>query len=223
MKKERNILEFDQQSNIFDKMSHFFYKKRNKNKDFTLISRDCIGGFVYHQLGLRFLSPTINLFITPEDFNYFCLYLKEYMAGELKEIHLPDITYPVGELAPIKGSEICSPIKIHFMHYENFTQAYTKWNERKERINWNNIYVLSSFCYPVEIESFSNGLAKKWNEIKYKKVMLVDKPYGFENEYVIKKPKDCNEYAWLLFIPGKYITWKRTFNKFNFINFLNKK
>ena len=44
---------------------------KTENKNFTIIARDCVGGILYHQLGERFLSPTINLFFTPEDFNYF--------------------------------------------------------------------------------------------------------------------------------------------------------
>lgn len=51
--------------------------RANKNADFTLIARDCVCGVLYHQLGLKFRSPTINLFFTPEDFNWFCPHLKQ--------------------------------------------------------------------------------------------------------------------------------------------------
>ena len=59
------------------------FRNSVKNNDITLITRDCIGGILYHQLGRKFLSPTINLFLTPTDFNYFCLYLKEYIDFSL--------------------------------------------------------------------------------------------------------------------------------------------
>ena len=38
-------------------------KKRLENKDFSLLVGNCLGGYVYHQLGLPFTSPTINLMI----------------------------------------------------------------------------------------------------------------------------------------------------------------
>ena len=195
------------------------FQRQNKNKDFTLIARDCIGGILYHQLGLKFLSPTINLFFTPEDFNYFCLYLKEYIDCDLKESKEEDIEYPVGILAPINRK----PIKVHFMHYESFDEAKEKWNERKSRINWDNIYVCSSFAYSKEVATFTPELVEKWNKIKYKKVVLVDKKYGFDDEIIIAKPEECLEYAWLLFSPNKNNEWRRTFNDFNFIKFLNEK
>ena len=194
------------------------FQKKNENKDFTLIARDCVGGVLYHQLGLKFLSPTINLFLSPEDFNCFCLNLKDYLDGELKE-HLCEEKYPVGMLHPRKGSKL-KPIRIDFMHYPSFEEAYRKWNERKERINWDNMFVVSTFCYPNETNKFNKKLVEDWNKIKYKKVVLVDKKYGFAGEFVIKKPKECKDYAWLLYQPNNE-KWERTFNEFDFIEFLN--
>ena len=193
------------------------FRLSNKNEDFTLISRDCIGGILYHQLGLKFLSPTINLFLTPKDFNLFCLHLKDYIYSELVELKDEKVDYPVGILTPSKTSR--RSIRVDFMHYETFEEAKTKWDERKSRINWDNIYVVSSFCYPGEVKTLSPKLIKDWNKIKYKKVVLVDQKYGFDDERVIQKPKYPKEYAWLLeYVRG---SWKRKFNRFDFIKFLN--
>lgn len=206
---------------IENNTNEFFYKLKNKNKDFTLIARDCIGGIVYNQLGLRFLSPTINLFFIPEDFNDFCLHLKEYINGDLKEFKDENTNYPVGIIYPSKNASVNKPIRVDFMHYESFEKAKAKWDERKSRINWNNLFVVSSLCYPKEINSLSDKLITEWNQIKYKKVIFVDKPYGFDDEFVIAKPKKCDEYAWLLCSTNKKNPWKRVFNKFDFIKFLN--
>ena len=197
---------------------------RNKvtNKDFTLIARDCVGGILYHQLGLKFLSPTINLFFIPEEFNFFCLNLKEYMAGELEELINNDTPYPVGLIYPVKGSPISRPVRVDFMHYDSFEQAKIKWNERKQRINWDNIFVLSTFCYEPETITLTPQLIDDWNKIPYKKAILVNQKYGFDEEFVIDKPKECTEFAWLLFTPGEKPSWRRTFNEFNFIKFLNR-
>lgn len=189
------------------------------NKDITIIARDCVGGILYHQLGLRFLSPTINLFFVPEDFNYFCLHLKEYISTELIELKDSDDSYPIGVLYPKEPK--LKPLKVHFLHYNSFIEAKEKWIERKNRINWNNIYVISTFCYPKEVATFSKELVDNWNKIKFKKVVLVDKKYGFDNEFIINKPSECQDYAWLLFANDKDDPEKRVFNEFDFVNFLN--
>ena len=197
------------------------FRSKNNNKDFTLISRDCVGGALYHQLGLRFLSPTINLFMSPEDFNIFCLNLREYIFGELKEFKDAKVNYPVGMLYPRKESGLMNPVRIDFMHYSSFENAKEKWDERSKRINWDNIYVLSTITYKREIESISDNLIKNWNNISYKKVMLVNKRYGFNGEFVVNKPEKTEEYAWLLAKSEE--GWGQEFNQFDFIKFLHKR
>lgn len=55
-------------------------RKRLKNNEFSIISNDCTGGVIYHDLGLRFTSPTINLFFEPyEDYLYFLSNIKDYL------------------------------------------------------------------------------------------------------------------------------------------------
>lgn len=39
-------------------------KQLLKNKNFSLISSNCLGGFMLHNLNIRFNTPTINLFFT---------------------------------------------------------------------------------------------------------------------------------------------------------------
>ena len=37
-------------------------RKRLKNRSFSLVTNNCIGGIISHDMHLRFLSPTVNLF-----------------------------------------------------------------------------------------------------------------------------------------------------------------
>lgn len=48
------------------------YKKNIQNKNFTIISSNCIGGLIYHDLGMQFKSPTINMYIKANDFIKLC-------------------------------------------------------------------------------------------------------------------------------------------------------
>ena len=81
--------------------------------------------------------------------------------------------------------------------------------------------MVNSCCYSTEVDSLEEKDIKKWNEIKYPKVMLVESAFGFENEFIIKKPEDCKEFAWLLFQKDKSKDL-RVFNDFDFITFINK-
>lgn len=106
-------------------------RARLKNKDITLICSNCAGGIIYHWLGLKFNSPFINLYMTGEDYIKALENWNEFLNAEILEDTHNNMSYPVG--IGYLG------IKIHFMHYANFEEAINKWNERKLRINFNNI------------------------------------------------------------------------------------
>lgn len=57
-----------------------------RNHDFTIISSNCVGGIIYHELGERFLSPTINLWFEPNDFLKFASNFDFYLSQDLIEI-----------------------------------------------------------------------------------------------------------------------------------------
>lgn len=108
-------------------------KRKLKNKNFTIFSSNCVGGVIYHSLGLRFLSPTINLWIEPKDFIKILSYPEKYLKSNLiKEYSTDKFPYPVG---------IIKDVKIYGQHYSSFEELKTKWNERVQRINWNNVIV----------------------------------------------------------------------------------
>lgn len=62
------------------------YRKAGQEmpQDVTILSNNCLGGVICHELGLRFLSPTINLWMTPSDFIKYCANLRHYSACKLR-------------------------------------------------------------------------------------------------------------------------------------------
>lgn len=110
---------------------------RLRNENFSIISKDCIGGIIAHNLNVRFDSPTVNLWFNAEDFVKFCKELKFYLSEPLIEYRTSQKNYPVGTLG--SGQKL---ITVNFMHYDNFTQAKEKWEERKSRIRWDNLYFI---------------------------------------------------------------------------------
>lgn len=123
---------------------------------FTLISQNCIGGVIYHDLGMQFLSPTINTFIPEPDFIKFALNLRYYMKQEL--VMRWEEEYPVGMLGDVE---------IHFMHFETCAEAKECWDRRKKRINWGKIIVLST-----DRDGFDDAVYEQWKQISYPKVLF---------------------------------------------------
>lgn len=111
-----------------------FEKKKLRNSDFSIFSDTCIAGIIYHDLGLQFKSPTINVLISASDFVKLLKDLKTYLNSELIFIHT-SANYPVAMLLDVR---------INFLHYKTEEEARQKWEERKNRINWDNMFVICS-------------------------------------------------------------------------------
>ncbi len=107
-------------------------RKRLKNDNFSIICSNCIGGTIYNRLGKQFLSPTINLWFYQKDFLKFIQNIHYYLSLELRFID-SNRNYPVGML-----DDIC----IYFLHYHSEEDAKTSWNRRKERINFDNLFII---------------------------------------------------------------------------------
>ncbi len=138
-------------------------RKRNKNIAPSIICNNCVGGVISHNLGLRFNSPTVNLFIGQKDYLAFCINLKDYLGAELIECPDVDRPYPVGMLRP-SNHELPS-IKIFFQHYATFKEAKKKWEDRSSRVDFNNLFfiweVYDSLTPMEDVKTFDNLPIKK--------------------------------------------------------------
>ena len=126
----------------------------------TFISQNCIGGVLYHDLGLQFLSPTINTFIPEPGFVKLALNLRHYMEQDL--VLRWGEEFPIGTLGDVE---------IHFMHYETCKEAKEAWDRRKARINWNKIFVIGT-----DRDGFDADAYKQWKQIPYPKILFTAHP-----------------------------------------------
>lgn len=117
----------------------YYNRKRIKNKKFTLISKDCTGGMLLSELGLRLDTPTINACFHAGDFVKFCANLRYYLSHDMVENKENSLKmgYPVGILG-----DYSKEVRVWFMHYENFSYAKAKWKERSSRVHWDNIFII---------------------------------------------------------------------------------
>lgn len=107
---------------------------RLKNRNPTIIASNCNGEFIYYDMKLPFLTPTINLSFDMNDYVRLLENLRWYMEQPITPCVDERFDYPCGMLADVE---------IRFNHYKTFEEAVAKWEERKQRINWDNLYIIA--------------------------------------------------------------------------------
>lgn len=192
-------------------------RDKNKNKQCTIICNNCVGGVIYHNLGMRFDSPTINLSIRGEDYLEFCKNFKYYMSCDLVENQI-EVTadYPIGTLVPQDDQHI--PIKIHFEHYKTFAEAKSKWMERCRRVDYENIYFIWEFYdtkYDFRLASEFDNLP-----VKHKMILTHNKFPEIKNGCYISCYVEDKPVAKILEYNGR--SGKRYLDEFDYVGFINR-
>lgn len=192
---------------IRDKKYEESLQKKLKVSGFSIICSSCMGGVIYHRLGEKFLSPTVNLWINQKEFLKMVKDLKKYMKYDLIFINQTQYKFPVAKL---------NDIFIYFNHSKTNEEARELWNRRRERINYDNLYIIMydrDGITKEEILSLQNVPCKN-------KVVFSDKSYP-EIDYIKTiKPnlKKINGISLL----DKDLFLRRTFEKkFDFVKWLN--
>ncbi len=150
-------------------------KGQLKADNFSIISQNCIGGVLYSDMKMQFLSPTINTFIPEPDFIKFVSNLEYYINQEIVMSWAEE--YPVGLL---------DDVHVHFMHYDTCYEAKESWNRRKKRINWNNILILAT-----DRDGFDDCVYDVWKKLPYNKVLFTVNPFYTEDCIHIDDKDNC--------------------------------
>lgn len=103
-----------------------------RNKQPSFLCPNCIGGILFHDLGIQFRSPTVNLMMTQTDFAKFVLDMDAYLQKDLEFFHTKEYDCPCARLGDIT---------IHFTHYHTREEAAAKWKERAGRLDRENLFV----------------------------------------------------------------------------------
>ncbi len=142
-------------------------RDRLHTDDVTIISANCNGGIVSHDLGLQFRSPTVNLFIPANDFIKFCEKLEHYLSID-ELVECTDIAKTKGANYPVAYLD---DILLFLVHYSSVEEAQRRWNERKKRINWNNIAIMAT-----DRDGMTDELKDRFEKLPYRKVMFTHLP-----------------------------------------------
>jgi uncharacterized protein (DUF1919 family) len=110
---------------VLDNVRRALRRRRLRATNFSIVANNCWGGEVYKDLGLRYASPFIGLFIYPD---HYLRLLRDFD----RLIRLPitfvdgDLTYPIGLLG--------KDVEIHFLHYRDVAEVREKWSRRAARL-----------------------------------------------------------------------------------------
>lgn len=137
--------------------------------NFSIISQNCWGGSVYEDLNSIYKTPTVGLFFYAPCFNKFVNDLKNSIETPLsfiqkskyKEANIyrtNTFAYPIG---------LINNIEIHFLHYKDEIEAKEKWNKRKQRINWDKLFIASS-----DRDRMTSSLMQEFDKLPYKNKVL---------------------------------------------------
>ena len=181
------------------------------NKDFSLLSSNCIGGFILHDLALKFNSPFINLWMSPGDYIQYLENIEYYQDKTLRFINDNSRPYPVG---------ILEDVKIYFQHYKSEEEALDKWEKRSKRINMDNLFVIMTDrdgCTYNDLARFDS-----LDQYKYKVVFTNRKYPEFRSAYFIPgyENEDSVGQCWMY---TSKISRKRVYDIFPYIDWFNGK
>ena len=115
----------------------------------------------------------------PSDFVEFCINLKHYLSCEIKPLPSLKIDYLSSFLFCDIGGLLAG-----FGHTnDSYDKIIKKWNERKERVNYDNIIVICTDRNVLQkpFTKCTSETVKRFGEIPYKKVLfsVVDYKYKY--------------------------------------------
>ena len=152
------------------KVIAIFFRIGLKNRNFSILSNNCWGGVIYDKYALPYSSPTIGLWIPPNDYIKFLKNIDFYKKQKMEQI-----SYEESHVANLlikrsrerkydfKLEELIigrlHDIDIIFLHYTNFFIEKAKWEKRIQRINFNNLLVKMNDQNGCTYEDFNNFLS----------------------------------------------------------------
>ena len=182
---------------------------RLKNKEVTLISNNCNGGVLLHELGMRFNSPFVNINIPAGDYIKYLSHFAYYNSLTPSFDDSSDKKYPIGKL---------DDVTIEFIHYTSNEEAVAKWEERKKRMSEENLFII--FTEQVDCNA---ELVEAFDRLPFKnKVVFTYKQYEHLKSAVYLKEFKDNPLGVYMFLGFKnHFSLKRRYDVFDFVSWFN--
>lgn len=135
-----------------------------KGIEFSVFSNNCLGGVFCHDAGQPFRSPTVNMSFDGYDFMRFLENPQYYFSQEIEFFEDAKYKFPLGRI---------EDVIIYFVHYKTPEEARDAWTRRKDRIIWDNLYVIATD----QDGMYLPELMERFDKLPYKKVMFTARAY----------------------------------------------
>lgn len=140
--------------------------------------------------------------------------IEEAINCELIEVD--EMDFPVGVIHLNNGKMV----HIYFLHYKSFAEAKQKWEDRKKRINLNNMFIIFEMA-----NSTNEQLLKDFNLVPYKnKIAFVNQVTNRNDNGLFALSIYNKDY-----ISGKILhyqhfpfSYKMYLDEFDYVKWLNK-
>lgn len=177
------------------------------NHEMSVISSNCNGALILHDLNQQFRSPFVNLYLEPSDFIRYLENMAHYNEQSLT-FETSDKPYPVGKL---------DDIRLHFMHYHSEAEAKSKWEARLKRINLDNLFIMMTDRDGATYQDLVN-----FDRLPFKhKVVFTHKPYPkLASAVYIQGFEQDNQVGDLYAFSG----WngKKYYDQFDYVSWFNQ-
>lgn len=179
----------------------------------SILSSNCIGGMMCHDLRIPFASPTVNLLFEPADFLTFVENFRYYLSLDLvedKNNQRYGKGVPVGKLGDLT---------LYFIHYQSFDEAKRLWMRRKARVDEKHLFVVAQDFSEQAVELYDEELMRRFQALPYPKVLYSLKP---------RHLTDCvySENLMRNYQPGDMFSirpdGRRGFDDFDWVSWLNQ-
>lgn len=77
-------------------------------------------------------------------------------------------------------------IRVNLVHYRTFEEGLKKWEERKRRINWNNLFIVGTERWDCNYETI-----KSFEQLPYNKVFFTH----YKNQFLLRRYLDDFDYV----------------------------
>lgn len=184
-------------------------RKQLHNTAPTFLCPNCIGGILFHDLGIQFQSPTVNLMMKQRDFLKFVLNLDHYLAQELVFFQHPEYTFPCAHLGDLL---------LHFTHYHSQAEATEKWLERSRRIDRDNLFV-----FLMERDGLTQKDILRLGELRVRGLVVFTANAYPEIPYALQIPKYASDHEVGNVLAKTYWNGRREYEQyFDFVKWFNE-
>lgn len=202
---------FQKIKSAVNKRQRFFInrtlQRKLTNQGMTVISANCMGAFILHDLHQPFNSPFVNLYLSPQDFLRYLQNMDFYRTQPLTFVQT-EKSYPVGKLADLD---------IHFMHYHSEQEANEKWQLRTSRMKLDNLFIMMT-----DRDGVTEKDIQLFDQLPFKnKVIFTHKPYpAFKSACYIKGFEKQNQVGHIFEFSG----WngKKYYDQFDYVKWFNQ-